>query len=75
MKIATILELDLSNPYVEIIEIKKNRTFVAKKTDTFEEEKNVAAKAPVDEIKMDDLSNSKNQIENKKVRAYSSYSF
>ena len=54
-KIASILELDANNPFVEIIEIKKNKTFVAKKTNTYEEEKNVAEKAPVDEIKMDDL--------------------
>ena len=29
-KIATILDLDRENPYVEIIELKKNKTFVAK---------------------------------------------
>ena len=33
-KIATILELDLDNPFVEVIEVKKNKTFVAKKTPT-----------------------------------------
>ena len=57
-KIASILKLNINNPYVEIIEIKKNKTFVAKESNTFEEEKNVAGKAPVDEIKMDDLSQS-----------------
>ena len=61
-KIATILELDLNNPYVEIVEIKKNKTFVAKKSNTFEEEKNVAESAPVDEIKMDDLSKDKKKV-------------
>ena len=64
-KIASILELDLNNPYVEIIEVKKNKTFVAKKTNTFEEEKNVAGKAPVDEIKMDDLTNHGHKIKKK----------
>ena len=64
-KIATILELDLDNPLVEVIEIKKNRTFIAKKSDTYEEEKNVAEKVPVDEIKMDDLSNNKDKVEKK----------
>ena len=54
-KIASILELDFDNPYVEIIEVKKNKTFIAKKTNTFEEEKNVAEIAPIDEVKMDDL--------------------
>ena len=63
-KIASILELDLDNPFVEVIEVKKNKTFVAKKTDTYEEEKNVAEKVPVDEIKMDNLT--KNKSEDKK---------
>ena len=54
-KIATFLELDNDNPYVEIIETKKNKKFIAKKSKTFEEERNVSEKVPVDEIKMDDL--------------------
>ena len=64
-KIASFLELDINNPYVEIIETKKNRTFIAKKSEIFEDEKNVAAKAPVDEIKMDDLT--KDQAVTKKI--------
>ena len=60
-KIASILELDLGNPFVEVIEVKKNKTFVAKKTNTYEEEKSVAGKAPVDEIKMDNLTNNKGE--------------
>ena len=54
-KIATILDLDKNNPYLEIIEVKKNKKFIAKKTNTFEEERNVSEKAPVDEIKINDL--------------------
>tara|TARA_B100000029_G_scaffold514511_1_gene617641 strand:+ start:7914 stop:8663 length:750 start_codon:yes stop_codon:yes gene_type:complete len=68
-KVANILDLDIDNPYVEFNEIKKNKTFIAKKTNTFEEEKNVAEKVPVDEIKMDDLTSdkpSKNKTETKK---------
>ena len=56
-KVASLLNLDPNNPYVELIEIKKNKTFIAKKSNTFDEEKNVAGKAPVEDIKMDDLSN------------------
>ena len=48
-KIASFLELDFNNPYVEIIEVKKNKTFIAKKSEIFEEEKNVSEKVPVDE--------------------------
>ena len=55
-KIASILELDQNNPYVEIIEVKKNKTFVAKESNTYDEEKKVADKAPINEVKMDDLS-------------------
>ena len=55
-KIASILELDINNPYVEVVEVKKNKIFIAKKTNTFDEEKKVAENAPVDEITMDDLS-------------------
>ena len=58
-KIATFLNLDYKNPYVEIHEIKKNKTFIAKKVSIFQEEKNVAGKAPVDEIKMDDITDEK----------------
>ncbi len=54
-KIADALDLDIENPYVEVIEIKKNKKFIAKESNTFDEEKNVAEKAPVEEIKMDIL--------------------
>ena len=64
-EIASILELDPDNPYVEINEIKKNRTFVAKESNTFDEEKNVAEKAPIDEVKMDVLSKDTPEIESK----------
>ena len=62
-KVASILELNIDNPYVEIIEVKKNRTFIAKESNTFEEEKNVADKAPVEKIKMNILT--KDETENK----------
>ena len=55
-KAAKNLGLDFNNPYVELFEIKKNITFVAKEGIIFDEEKKVAEKIPVDEIRMDDLS-------------------
>ena len=54
-KIAEILELDPDNPYVELIEIKKNKTFIAKKGKMFEEEKQVAETVRIDEIQIDNL--------------------
>jgi len=67
-KIASILELNSDNPYIEIIETKKNKTFVAKKSNTFDEEKNVAEKAPVEEIKMDDLLDDKTDSKKKLIK-------
>ena len=54
-KIAEALELDFDNPYLEVIEIKKNKTFIAKEGTTFDEEKNVATKVPVEKIEIDNL--------------------
>ena len=62
-KIASILELDVNNPYVEVVEVKKNKIFIAKKTNTFDEEKRVAENVPVDEITMDNLSKGELDIE------------
>ena len=65
-RVATILELDTENPYVEVLEIKKNKTFIAKEGTIFDEEKNVIQSAPVDEIKMDDLSKKKSENQKNK---------
>ena len=67
-KIAKILDLDLDNPYVEVYELKKNKTFVAKKSNTFDEERNVAESAPVDSVQMDDLSKEKDSEKNITVK-------
>ena len=59
LRIAEELELDLAEPYIEIVLISKNSTFVAKKTKMFEEERTVAEKAPVDGILINDLNKKK----------------
>ena len=64
-KISSILELDVNNPYVEVIELKKNKTFIANQANTFEEERNVAEKAPVGDIVMNDLTKNKSEIKEK----------
>ena len=69
-KIATLLELDLNNPFVEIHEVKKNETFIAKEGSMFDEEKNVAEKAPVDEIKMDDITKDKKEAKKNIKKKY-----
>ena len=61
LRIAEELSLDLNEPYIDLILISQNTTFIAKKAKTFKEEKKVAEKAPVDGIKIDNLGNSKLQ--------------
>ena len=67
-KIAETLEIDPTEPYVEIILISKDSTFLAKKAKTFEEEKEVAEKAPIDGIQ---ISNLDGTSENKKIKKLS----
>ena len=55
-RIAELLELNPSEPYIEIVLISKESTFVANKAKTFEEEKEVAQKAPIDGIQISNLS-------------------
>jgi len=54
-RIANELEINKLEPYIEIKEILQNSSFVAKKAKTFDEEKKVATKVPVDDIKIKDL--------------------
>ena len=75
-RIFSELELDLDDPYIHIKEIKEKDTFIAKKSKTFESEKKVANKAPVETISINDLSQSskktiKKKKKNKKKFIYS----
>tara|TARA_B110001450_G_scaffold255535_1_gene283358 strand:+ start:210 stop:968 length:759 start_codon:yes stop_codon:yes gene_type:complete len=67
-------ELKISNyePYIEIIAISENSFFVAKKSKTFEEEKRVAAKVPVNDININDLNvvKKKKKVVNSKKFSY-----
>ena len=55
IRLADELDLDINQPYVQILEILENSIFVAQKAKTYDEEKNVAVKAPVDGISINDL--------------------
>ena len=72
--IAKNLDLDIDRPYIEIVLISNKSTFVAKKTKTFEEEKNVAEKAPIDGILISDLNNKKKDKKKKVKKKNFSYS-
>ena len=54
-RIAEDLDLDFNEPLLEIALVSRNSTFIAKKSKTFEEEKKVAEKAPIDGIQIKDL--------------------
>ena len=65
-------ELDLSTefPFVEINEIKSNKSFVAKKAITDNEEKNIANRAPIEEININNIS----KLKKRKKKISKSYS-
>jgi hypothetical protein len=73
LRIAEELSLDLKEPYIELLLISENSTFIAKKAKTFEEEKKVAEKAPVDGIQIDNLGKIlvKNEIVKNNIFNYS----
>ena len=49
------IDLDENFPYVEVEEVKKNKSFIAKKAETFEEEKQLKVKAPVEKVKISNI--------------------
>ena len=72
-RIAEDLDLNLKEPYIELILISKDSTYIAKKSKTFDEEKKVAEKAPIDGIQINDLNND-NRKETKITRENFSFS-
>jgi len=68
-RIADEIGLNENEPYVEILEVLEDAVFIAKRAKTYEEEKKVANKAPVNNINISDLSikkiNTKNELSNK----------
>ena len=69
LRIADEISLNENEPYVEILEVLEDAVFVAKRAKTFEEEKKVANKAPVNSINISDLNiketNTKNELSKK----------
>ena len=54
--VAKKINLDLELPIVEIIEVKKNKSFVAKKTKIYKEEEKIHSHAPIETVKIDNIS-------------------
>ena len=67
-RISQDLEISLDEPYIEIQLINNNSSFVAKKSKTFDEERNVAEKAPIDGIIINDLNKDKPKEKNSKIK-------
>ena len=67
LRIAEELSLDFKEPYIDLVLIYRNSTYVAKKAKIFDEEKKVAQKAPVDGILIDNLATS-NQLKEASVK-------
>jgi len=69
LRIADEIGLNENEPYVEILQVLEDAIFVAKRAKTFEEEKKVANKAPVNNINISDLNtkqtNTKNELSKK----------
>ena len=67
--VAKKINLNEELPLVEIIELKKNKSFVAKKTKIFKEEEKIHNNAPVEIVKIDNISENrkktKKQLEDK----------
>ena len=73
-RIVENLELNPIEPYIEIVLISNNSTFIANKSKTFEEEKEVAQKVPVDGIQISNLNDQSIKIIKKKSNKKFSYS-
>ena len=70
-RISSILDLNLNEPYIKILEINNDSIFIANEAKTFDEEKQVANKVPVEDIEIkvigsdQDLSKNKEKTQNK----------
>ena len=64
LRIADEIDLNENEPYVEILEVLEDAIFVAKRAKTFEEEKKVADKAPVNNINISDLNTKQTNTKN-----------
>ena len=64
--VAQKLKLDNEMPLVELLEVKKNKSFVAGEAKIFNEEKKIHSNAPVEKVKIDNIS--KIEIKKKEVK-------
>ena len=63
--VAKKLNINKEMPLIEILEIKKNKSFIAKKAKIYQEEKKISSNAPVASVKISNISKKKNLQKNK----------
>ena len=72
-RISDIIDLDINEPYIEIKKIKNDSTFIAGKAKTFDEEKKVANKAPVEGITIKKIGINKKKVSKKIIKKEFNY--
>ena len=68
--VADRLSIDRALPLVEIIEIKKNKSFIAKKAKIYSEEKKISSNAPVTSVEISNISKNKKIKQTEKDEMY-----
>ena len=70
-KVSEKLRLDNNLPLVEILELKKNKSFIAKKAKIFNEEKKISSNAPITSVEISNISKKKStSAKTKKNKIY-----
>ena len=62
--VANKINLNDKTPFIEVLEIKKNKSFVVEKSIIYKEEKKIHSKAPVELVKIDNISKKSNVKKN-----------
>ena len=71
--VAIKLNINEELPLIEVLEIKKNKSFIAEKAKIYQEEKKISSKAPVTSVKIANISKKKANIE--KINSNNIYIF
>ena len=71
--VAIKLNINEELPLIEVLEIKKNKSFIAEKAKIYHEEKKISSKAPVTSVKIANISKKKANIE--KINSNNIYIF
>ena len=69
-EVANKLKINPDLPYIEILEIKKNKSFVAKKAKIFNEEKTISSNAPVTSVEISNISKDKASKKNQREKYF-----